>query len=132
MPQVELDEARNANIPQGGLGGLVHHIMPLVRENRNVRDRLHKAKWDQYERTFRGLYTGADKTRDGERSKLVAPALAAAIESTSATIEDAIFSRERWFDVEDDVLDQDREDVAAAHKALEEDFEEAGVPDATP
>jgi hypothetical protein len=130
MPIVELDQAKNANIPTSGYQGLVHHVMHLVRENRRIRDRQHKANWDAYERTFRGLYTGADKTRDGERSKLVAPALAAAIESTAATIEDAIFSRERWFDVLDDRLDQQNDDVVMAHANLEEDFNEAGVPDA--
>lgn len=110
-------------------GALVAHIMPLVRENRRVRDRQHKDMWDKYERTFRGLYTGDDKTREGERSRLVAPALAAAIESTAATIEDAIFSRERWFDISDDVQDQEREDVQVAHKMLEEDLDLAGVPE---
>jgi hypothetical protein len=60
----------------------------------------------------------------------VAPALAAAVESTAATIEDAIFSRERWFDTSDDVLDEERDDVEATHALLEEDFDTAGVPDA--
>jgi len=130
MPIVELDQAKNANIPTKGFQGLVHHIMYLVRENRSVRDRLYKDNWDRYERTFRGLYSGSDKTRDGERSKLVTPALAAAIESTAATIEDAIFSRERWFDLADDKQDKDNEDIQRAHAFLEEDFDEAGVPDA--
>jgi len=130
MASVEQGEPKNANISTMGMGGIVHHIMPIVRENRMVRDRLHKKKWDQYERTFRGLYTGNDKTRDGERSRLVAPALAAAIESTSATIEDAVFSREKWFDVSDDLVDQSPDDIQAAQKMLEEDFDLAGVPDA--
>jgi hypothetical protein len=130
MPIINIDEPRNANIPQSGFSGIVAHVMHLVRENRRIRDRQHKANWDAYERTFRGLYSGSDKTRDGERSKLVAPALAAAIESTAATIEDAIFSRERWFDIVDDRMDQDNTDVSQAHANLEEDFDEAGVPDA--
>jgi len=130
MPIVELDEARNANIPTMGFQGLVHHVMYLVRENRRVRDRLYKANWDAYERNFRGKYSGADKTRAAERSRLVTPALAAAIESTAATIEDAIFSRERWFDVLDDKADKDKKDIQQAHAFLEEDFNEAGVPDA--
>lgn len=130
MANVRIDEPINANMPTSGHGGLVHHIMHLVRENRQVRDRLYKTQWDMYERTFRGLYSGSDKTREGERSKLVAPALAAAIESTAASIEDAIFSRERWFDVADDLLDQQSDDIKQAHAALEEDFDEAGVPDA--
>lgn len=130
MPNVNIDEPKSANHAPSGMQGLLHHIMPIVRENREVRDRQHKHRWDLYERCFRGLYSGSDKTREGERSKLVAPALAAAIESTAATIEDAIFSRERWFDTEDDVLDQQPEDIQHAQRLLEEDFEEAGVPDA--
>jgi len=130
MAIVNIDEPRNANLPPSGHVGLVHHIMHLVRENRMVRDRQHKANWDAYERTFRGKYSGADKTREGERSRLVAPALAAAIESTAATIEDAIFSRERWFDVVDELGDDDNKDIQQAHGFLEEDFNEAGVPDA--
>ena len=93
-------------------------------------DRQYKYMWDQFERTFRGLYSGSDRTRAGERSRLVAPALAAAIESTAATIEDAIFSRERWFDIADDVLDERPDDMQAAWRILAEDFEQASVPDA--
>lgn len=130
MANVDISEPVNANAKTHGFSGLVHHIMCIVQENRRVRDRVHKANWDKYERTFRGLYVGKDATRDGERSKLVAPALAASIEGISASIEDAIFDRERWFDISDDVTDQDRDDVLAAHKQLEEDFDRAGVPDA--
>lgn len=141
MPNTNLDNPEGANITsvngktspkkiQGGAGGLVNHIMHIVRENRQVRDRLYKDAWGKYERTFRGLYSGSDRTRDGERSRLVAPALAAAVESTAATIEDAIFSREKWFDSEDNLSDQQPADIQAAHLQLEEDFDTANVPDA--
>lgn len=136
MPIVNIDEPESANVVDkprqsvGGAGGVVAHIMTIVRENRQVRDRKYKDAWDKYERTFRGLYTGSDRTREGERSRLVAPALAAAVESTAATIEDAIFSRERWFDLADDILDNAPDDVKAQHQLLEEDFELAAVPDA--
>ena len=130
MPQINISDSENANIKQLGFGGLVSHIMYLVRENRQIRDRMHKADWDRYERTYRGKYSGSDFTRAGERSKLVAPALAAAVDSTAATIEDAIFSRERWFDMADDIMDERPDDMTQAHRVLEEDFEEAGVPDA--
>ena len=130
MPIISYESPENANLIRPEWGGLVQHIMTMVRQNRQVRDRLYKSKWDQYERTFRGVYAGADKTRDNERSKLVSPALSASIESVCATIEDAIFSRERWFDMEDDVQDQDRDDVEKMHALLEEDFDYAGVPDA--
>ena len=130
MANVQIPEPENANLASAGYGGLVHHIMNVVRENRAIRDRLYKKSWDAYERTFRGLYSGGDQTRDGERSKLVAPALAASIEGISASIEDAIFDRERWFDISDDIADEKKDDVMAAHKQLEEDFDRAGVPDA--
>jgi len=130
MAKVNIDEPVNANYKTGGYSGLVHHVMGLVRDSRDVRDRIYKASWDKYERTFRGLYVGSDATRDGERSKLVAPALAAAIEGVAASIEDAIFDRERWFDISDDLKDAQSEDVRAAHKQLEEDFDRAGIPDA--
>lgn len=130
MAIVELGEPQNANLPTSGHGGLVHHCMHLVRENRAIRDTKYKKNWDQYERTFRGIYSGNDRVRESERSKLVAPALSAAIESTAATIEDAIFSRDRWFDILDDKMDPEAQDVQRAHMILEEDMEEAGVPDA--
>ena len=130
MAKVDISDPVNANAKSGGFSGLVHHIMGLVRDNRDVRNRQHKSDWDKYERTFRGLYVGADKTRDGERSRLVAPALAASIEGIAASIEDAIFDRERWFDLSDDIKDEQRDDIMAAHKQLEEDMDRAGVPDA--
>lgn len=125
---IESGDAINATKAIYGTS-LVSHIMPIVRENRQVRDRKYKDKWDQYERTFRGLYSGADKTREGERSRLVAPALAASIESTCATIEDAIFSRDQWFDTADNLVDQENQDIQQAHRQLKEDLEYANVPD---
>jgi hypothetical protein len=71
-----------------------------------------------------------DKTRDSERSKLIAPALLQAIDSTAATIEDAIFSRDQWFDALDDRNDSQRDDVEAMRLKLTEDLEVANVPDA--
>lgn len=138
MPNVRITDPQGANITNGlgmprrnfGPDGLVNHIMYIVRENRQIRDRLYKDKWDKYERTFRGLYTGSDKTREGERSRLVSPALAAAIEGVSATIEDAIFSRENWFDTLDDVADEQKQDIMVLHRRLKEDLEIAGAPDA--
>jgi hypothetical protein len=131
MPSININEPENANMTDpSSAGGLVQHVMYLVRENRQVRDRRYKAMWDKFKRTYEGKYTGSDYTRAGERSKLVSPALASAIDGISATIEDAIFSRERWFDIKDDVMDERPQDMQQAHKVLEEDFEEAGVPDA--
>jgi len=45
------------------------------------------------------MWAEMDRNRMSERSKIVAPALAQAIDATVAEIEEAIFSREDWFDV---------------------------------
>jgi hypothetical protein len=109
---------------------VVSWIMNVVSNSRQSRDEEYKSRWDAYERTFRGFYNSQDKTRDGERSKLIAPALLQAIDSTAATIEDAIFSRAQWFDALDDANDPEREDVEQMRVNLTEDLEMAGVPDA--
>jgi hypothetical protein len=108
---------------------LVTWIMNIVSNSRESRDQQYKAKWDAYERTFRGFHSPQDRTREGERSKLIAPALLQAIDSTAATIDEAIFSRDQWFDAVDDINDREREDVERARLNLNEDFETAGVPD---
>jgi hypothetical protein len=127
----QITDSGNANIDRPNLStDLVSHIMTIVRGNREIRDRKYKKQWDAFERTFRGIYTGADKTREGERSKLVSPALSAAIESTAATIEDAIFSRDQWFDTMDNIGDDESGDMTQAHKMLKEDLDIAGCPDA--
>ncbi len=109
---------------------LVGWIMNMVGNSRSSRDRNYKSKWDAYERTFRGIFVAQDKTRDGERSKIIAPALLQAIDSTAATMEDAIFSREQWFDAMDDSADGERQDIEQVRTVLTEDLEIAGVPDA--
>ena len=120
---------RPGNRPVPGLP-VVSWIMNIVSNSRRSRDTEHKSRWDQYERTFRGFHTAQDKTREGERSKIIAPALLQAIDSISATIEDAIFSRDQWFDALDDANDRQREDVEAMRRNLTEDLDLAGVPDA--
>jgi len=138
MPLINLDNPLGANLGDQSKarhesfkgGSVVQHVMEIVQSNREIRDKHYKKAWDAYERTFRGLYTGSDKTRQGERSRLVSPVLSAAVDSISATIEDAIFSRERWFDTSDDVLDSNVDDIKLAHRVLEEDFDTANVPDA--
>jgi hypothetical protein len=132
---LQINEPLNANISinQGAKKGrlpLVAWVMNLVENSRRTRDRVYKARWDAYERTFRGRFSTQDKTRDGERSKLIAPALLQAIDSISATIEDAIFSRNQWFDALDDINDPEREDVEKMRLLLNEDLDIAGVPDA--
>lgn len=79
---------------------------------RTYRDENYLDTWNEYERLWRGLWTGSDKNRDSERSRIVTPAIRQAIDSRQAEIEEAIFGRKDWFDVDDDVNDKDPADIA--------------------
>jgi hypothetical protein len=58
-------------------------------------------KHEEYYRLWRGIYAEQDKTRQSERSKIIAPALQQAVESAVAEIETASFSQGFMFDIED-------------------------------
>lgn len=93
--------------------------------------RLHKEgnyleDWERYERLWRGIWDGADSTRDSERSKIVTPMLQQAIETFSAEIDEAIFGRgEKFFDIVDD--DQDKADVEIMKRQLTRNFKKDEV-----
>lgn len=135
MPTQTIEDARNANAPeaskkQGPMVTIASWIMEIVREARQSRDTNHKGMWDAYERVYRGRYSVQEKARESERSRLIAPALQQAIDSTCAAIEDAIFGRAQWFDMNDDVEDEERQDIEAVRARLMEDMDLAGVPEA--
>ena len=65
--------------------------------------------------------------RKTERSKLIAPALAQAVESNVAEIEESTFGRGKIFDIKDDVNDQETTDMVYLRKKLHEDFAEAKI-----
>ena len=85
-------------------------------------------KWDEYFRLYRGIHNAADKTRDFERSKIISPALQQAIEATVAEQEEATFGRKIWFDLEDDILDEEKEAYSKIRDLLREDLEFSNVP----
>lgn len=118
----------NANKSKTG-GSLVSYVVALVRENREARDQRHKSKWDMFERTYRGIYDGQDQTREGERSRLIAPALTQAIDSIHSGAVDAIFSRDQWIDLKDERMDGEDQDIQMARVNLMEDLELANVQD---
>lgn len=130
----QINDPGNANAPVAskdpmGWSDLTSYVVSHVRAARESRDRMYKAKWDAYERTYRGVWSSNERSREGERSRIIAPALAQAIDSTAASIEDAIFSRDQWFDIKDDRGDQQTDDIEEARLRLVEDFEVAGVPE---
>ena len=79
-------------------------------------------RFDEYYRLWRGQWSAQDRTRDTERSKIISPALQQAVESSVAELEEATFGRGKWFDIKDDVRDQNPADIAALRGYLEEDF----------
>ncbi len=83
--------------------------------------------FDEYYRLWRGQWSAQDRTRSTERSKIISPALQQAVESSVAELEEATFGRGKWFDIEDDVYDQDNRDIALLRNALEQDFKKNKV-----
>jgi hypothetical protein len=79
-------------------------------------------KFDEYYRLWRGQWAAEDKTRQSERSKIISPALQQAVESSVAELEEATFGRGKWFDIEDDVADQEKRDIAMLREVLYKDF----------
>lgn len=82
----------------------------------------YSAKHEEYYRLWRGQWDAQDKTRESERSKLIAPALQQAVESSVAEVEEATFGRGKWFDIKDDHKDKENSDIAYMRQCLEEEF----------
>ncbi len=80
-------------------------------------------KHDEYYRLWRGIWDSSDVERKSERSRIITPALQQAVESNVAELEEATFGRGKWFDIEDDMNDQEGADVAYLRNKLTEDFE---------
>lgn len=108
--------------------GLVPWVMERVNRWRQYRDTSFKDRWDEYYRIFRGRWHVSDRSRASERSRLVNPALASALEQTVAEMESATFDREAWIDVSDD--DRDSDDVIAARDRLLFDLGDVEAQDA--
>jgi len=79
-------------------------------------------KFDEFYRLWRGQWAAEDKTRESERSRIISPALQQAVESSVAELEEATFGRGKWFDIEDDVSDQEKQDIALLRETLSKDF----------
>jgi len=82
----------------------------------------YESKHEEYFRLWRGIWDNNDSLRESERSRLIAPALQQAVESSVAEVEEATFGRGKWFDIKDDRADQDPMDVENIKNQLQEDF----------
>ena len=109
------------------LAGWLNHRLETWRTHRDIN---YIPQWDEYYRLWRGIWLQEDRTRQSEKSRLIAPALQQAIESSVAELEEATFGRGKWFDIQDDMLDQDPSDAEYVRNLLQEDLEKTGCKDA--
>ena len=79
-------------------------------------------RFDEYNRLWRGIWSGEDSLRTSERSRIISPALQQAVESSVAEVEEATFGRGQFFDIRDDMDDKERADVEYLKNALSEEF----------
>jgi len=97
-------------------------VMDKCEDWRNHYETNYEKKFDEYYRLWRGIYASEDRNRESERSQIISPALQQAVESSVAEIEEATFGRGRFFDMKDDIADQENQDVVYLREKLLEDF----------
>ena len=97
-------------------------VMAKCEDWRNHYETNYEKKFDEYYRLWRGIYASEDRNRESERSQIISPALQQAVESSVAEIEEATFGRGRFFDMKDDIADQENQDVVYLREKLLEDF----------
>ena len=103
-------------------GDLAQWVMAHCNDWRDHYEANFAQKHEEYMRLYRNQWSAEDMERKTERSKLIAPALAQAVESNVAEIEEATFGRGKIFDIKDDVRGQDPKQVAYLREKLHEDF----------
>ena len=107
---------------------LVSWVIEHVREWEEHRDSNYEKRWQEYYRIWRGVWKAEDRTRESERSRLIAPDTSQAIEVAASEIEEAIFGKGKWIDIQDDVEDLQKEDLALFRNKLIEALTEWGFP----
>jgi hypothetical protein len=82
--------------------GLYEWVETTTEDWRNHYEANYASKHEEFYRLWRGQWAEQDKMRQSERSRLIAPALQQAVESSVAEIETASFSQSFMFDIVDD------------------------------
>ena len=98
-------------------------VMSKVNDWGDYYDSNYSDKHQEYYRLWRGQWAAEDKTRQAERSRIIAPALQQAVESNVAEIEEATFGRGTYFDIRDNMGDSDTADIEFLRNKLHEDFD---------
>ena len=102
-------------------------VMTQCEDWRDHFESNYEEKFDEYYRLWRGIWDPADIERSSERSRIISPALQQAVESNVAELEEATFGRGKWFDISDNMGDNERQDVMYLRNKLTEDFENTKV-----
>lgn len=110
----------------GSRGALVGEIMGDILQWRKMRDDDFEEIWDEYYAKWRGFWMPQHKSFKTERSKLISPLTAMAIDLTTAEIVEAVLGREYFIDLPDNVGDGDTQDVEVSRRFLVEDLKNAG------
>ena len=106
---------------------LVRYVMGHLEPWKEHRQQNYDLKWDEYERLYRGIWASEDKTRESERAKVVSPAIQQAVDSRVAELSEAVLSRNEFFDIDDDMEDQDPTDVAMLRRKMGQNFKKDKV-----
>ena len=97
-------------------------VMSKCEQWRDHYETNYSERFDEYYRTWRGIWDKNDSMRESERSRLIAPATQQAVESSVAEIEEATFGRGTFFDIKDDLQDPNPGDVELLKQQLTEDM----------
>ena len=108
-------------------GALANWVIGKTQEWRDHYEANYAQKHEEYMRLYRNQWSKEDSERESERSRLIAPALAQAVESNVAEVEEATFGRGKIFDVRDDINDQQTDDMVFLRKKMHEDFAHARI-----
>jgi hypothetical protein len=104
---------------------LISFVVDHTNRWRDYRDQNYMDQWMQYERTWRGVWAAEDVGRGSERSRVISPATQQAIETRHAEIIEGIFGQGDFFDISDDINDQNGAiDVEKLKNQLNEDFKQ--------
>ena len=109
------------------LSGLEDWVIGKCDQWRDHFEANYESKFDEYYRLWRGIWDPNDKMRESERSRIISPALQQAVESSVAEVEEATFGRGKWFDIQDDLGDQNPIDIQQVRNQLDEDFKKSGI-----
>lgn len=101
---------------------LVSWVLGHCQDWRDYRNTNYQDSWDEYERIWRGIWDGQDKTRESERSRIISPATQQAVEAYVSELDEAIFGKGDFFDIEDNWKDENKVDIEQLKRQLKEDF----------